>query len=193
MDPALAKAIADIEAMFAGYPRRAVLEGCPHCVGDVRVEDHDLFSLTIRLGNTIGTEADVKALLPTLLRNLVTGDELDPGIVLGKVAPSWLEPERLAVERFLDVVWQRLLAEFPPNLGAFHDVPTFLRAVPNPDHFLASWPHGSAPDRHLAAYVLATTDDWAHRNEVRDRLLEAFERDQDEPWADEFAVAHDFV
>jgi hypothetical protein len=193
MDPALAKAIADIEATFAGYPRREVLEGCPHCVGDVRVEDHDLLSLTIRLGNTVGIEADVKALLPTLLRSLVTADDLDPGIVLGKVAPSWPEPERQAVERFLDVVWRRLLADFPPNLGAFHDVPTFLHSVPNPGRFLESWPHGSAPDRHLAAYVLATTDDWAHRGEIRDRLFRAFERDQDMPWADEFAVAHDFV
>ena len=170
-----------------------MLAGGPHCRGDERVEDHDLFSLTISLGNTVGAEADVKALLPMLLANLVTTTELDPGIVLGKVSPTWPAAERRAVDRFLDAAWQQLLADFPANLGAFHDVLTFLHAVPNPAHFLADWPQGPAADRHLAACVLTTTDDWAHRDSVRDRLLAAFERDHDQPWADEFAVAHDFV
>ena len=193
MDSPLATAIAEVEAAFAGYPRQPVLAGCPHCRGDVRVEDHDLFSLTISLGNTVGTEADVKALLPMLLANLVTTTELDPGIVIGKVSPTWPVAERQAVDHFLDAAWRQLLTDFPAKLGAFHDVPTFLNAVPNPEHFLASWPQGSAPDRHLAACVLTTTDDWAHRDSVRERLLKAFERDHDQPWADEFAVAHDFV
>jgi hypothetical protein len=127
----LAEAIVRVEAVFAAYPRRAVLEGCPHCRGDVKVADHDLFSLTIRLGNTVGTEADVKALLPTLLKSLVTTDELDPGIVLGKVAPTWPAEEREAVDRFLDAVWPEL------PIGAFHDAETFLAAVPDRRRFAA--------------------------------------------------------
>jgi len=130
MNSRLAEAIARIETVFAAYPRRAVLEGCPHCRGDVRVEDHDLFSLTIRLGNTVGTEADVKALLPMLLRSLVTTGELDPGIVLGKVSPSWPAQEREAVDRFLDAVWSEL------PIGAFYDMEAFLDAVPDRRRFM---------------------------------------------------------
>jgi hypothetical protein len=132
MDSRLTEALARIETAFAAYPRRAVLEGCPHCRGDVSVADHDLFSLTIRLGNTVGTEADVKALLPTLLKSLVTTGELDPGIVLGKVSPSWPAEEREAVDGFLDAVWQEL------PIGAFYDVETFLAAVPDRRRFAVS-------------------------------------------------------
>jgi hypothetical protein len=131
MNSRLAEAIARIETVFAAYPRRAVLEGCPHCRGDVKVADHDLLSLTIRLGNTIGTETDVKALLPTLLKSLVTTGELDPGIVLGKVAPTWPAEERESVDRFLDAVWQEL------PIGAFYDAATFLDAVPDRRRFAA--------------------------------------------------------
>ncbi|GAA3431120.1 hypothetical protein [Kutzneria kofuensis] len=129
MSSPLAAAIAHIETVFGGYPQRPVLAGCPHCRGDVRVEDHDLFSLTIRLGNTVGTEDDVKALLPMLLTSLITTGDLDPGIVLGKVSPSWPAEEREAVDRFLDAVWQQL------PIGAFYDAETFLAAVPNPERF----------------------------------------------------------
>ncbi len=130
MTTRLTEALAQIETVFAAYPRRAVLEGCPHCRGDVRVADHDLFWLTIKLGNTVGTEADVKALLPTLLQSLVTTGELDPGIVLGKVLPTWPAEERAAVDRFLDAVWQEL------PIGAFYDTEAFLAAVPDRRRFV---------------------------------------------------------
>ncbi len=71
---------------FAGHPRSAVLDGCPHCRGSVRVDDADLFSLTISLGNTVGDRDDVKSLLPMLLERLITSTELCPEIVLGKLA-----------------------------------------------------------------------------------------------------------
>jgi hypothetical protein len=130
MNSRLAEAIARIETVFAAYPRRAVLEGCPHCRGDVRVADHSLFWLSIKLGNTVGGEADVKALLPTLLRSLVTTDELDPSIVLGKVSSSWPAEERGAVDRFLDAVWQEL------PIGAFYDAEVFLAVVPDRGRFV---------------------------------------------------------
>ena len=66
----------------ARYPRRAVLDGCPHCNGSVLVDEHDLFSLTISLGNTVGDRADVKALL-VLPERLLLSDDLEPVIVLG--------------------------------------------------------------------------------------------------------------
>ena len=116
MDGELAAAVARLREAFARYPRRAVLDGCPHCRGPVPVDDRDLFSLTISLGNTVGSREDVKALLPMLLERLVTSMELDPGIVLGKLPHekwrAWPRAEQDAVDGYLDAVWRSLLAEY---------------------------------------------------------------------------------
>ncbi|GGR87391.1 hypothetical protein GCM10010169_34550 [Micromonospora fulviviridis] len=58
MDGDLSVAVARLKEAFVRYPRRVVLEGCPHCRGPVPVDDHDLFSLTISLGNTGVTLSD---------------------------------------------------------------------------------------------------------------------------------------
>nr|WP_042179351.1 hypothetical protein [Kibdelosporangium sp. MJ126-NF4]CEL13774.1 hypothetical protein [Kibdelosporangium sp. MJ126-NF4]CTQ88142.1 hypothetical protein [Kibdelosporangium sp. MJ126-NF4] len=76
MDGNLAAALTRLGQAFAPYPRRAVLDGCPHCRSSTTVGEHDLFSLSIRLGNTVGGRDDVKSLLPLLFERLVTSDEL---------------------------------------------------------------------------------------------------------------------
>ncbi|MCG5469528.1 hypothetical protein LADH09A_003443 [Micromonospora sp. LAH09] len=86
MDDELTAALARVRDAFARYPRRAVLDGCPHCKGSVVVDEHDLFSLTISLGNTVGDRADVKSLLPVLLERLLVSEDLYPAIVLGKAS-----------------------------------------------------------------------------------------------------------
>ncbi|TMR25013.1 hypothetical protein ETD86_02540 [Nonomuraea turkmeniaca] len=58
-----------------------------------------------------------------------------------------------------------------------------------------------AADRHLADLVTgwwaggvrlpAAILTWLHRDEVRDRLYSAFERDHDASWADDLARAYD--
>jgi hypothetical protein len=189
-----------------------VLEGCPHCRGPVRVDDANLFSLTISLGNTVGGADDVKSLLPLLLERLVTSTELLPTIVLSKLAQQrwreWPAAEQAAVDGYLDVVWRSLLAHYPARTGSFSDAATFLDAVAaageHIGRFLDAWDtaDGPAADRHVAELVsglgfTARRADvlraWVCRAETRDRLLRAFDRDLDRPWADDLARAHDLL
>lgn len=138
VDGGLGIVLAQLGQVFAPYPRRAVLDGCPHCRTSTSVDEHDLFSLTIRLGNTVGDREDVKSLLPLLFERLVTSNDLDPGIVLSKLTQeqwrTWPPVEQRAIEEYLDAVWRSLLAEFPSRVGAFVDAAKFfdaaLRLVP---------------------------------------------------------------
>ncbi|WP_344870658.1 hypothetical protein [Allokutzneria multivorans] len=213
MNEDLAAALARVDHAFASYPRRAVLDGCPHCAGETTVDEHDLYSLTIKLGNTIGDRHDVKSLLPLLLRELTVSDSLDPGIVLGKLAReqwrTWASAEQAAINDYLDALWHALLADFPSRVGAFVGAADFLAAVVHTDsgveRYLAAWDAVSsgAADRHLALLVNdfdfrarradAVVVAWLRRASTRDRLLAAFERDHSAPWADELAAAHDRI
>jgi hypothetical protein len=209
----LPAALLRVREAFAGYPRRAVLDGCPHCRGRVPVDEHDLFSLAISLGGTVGTDDDLKSLLPLLLERLITTDELDETVVFGKLTMvggwrGWPVGERDAIQSYLDATWHHLLTRYPPNLGSLRDATAFLTAV-RPLHahlerYLRTWDdtHGPAPDRHLADLVLgwvhgadppAEAVAWAHRPTVRQRLFAAFARDADAPWAGDLAQAHDFL
>ncbi|WP_067813038.1 hypothetical protein [Nocardia inohanensis] len=212
MDPAIAEALTELGRVFAVYPRRPVLERCPHCGPPIRVDEFDLFSLTLKLGNTIGDRSDVKALLPMLLECLVNSTELDTDLVFGKLPQedwrSWPDREQRAIEHYCDAVWQSILAEFPCRLGAFAQVEDFLRPVAAAgiplDRYLAAWDEraGSAADRHLAALVTGplpadraadTVRAWLARDALRQRLFRAYERDHDRPWADDLALAHDIA
>lgn len=212
VDGELATAPARLGQAFAPYPRRAVLDGCPHCRTSTSVDEHDLFSLTIRLGNTVGDREDVKSLLPLLFERLVTSDDLDPGIVLSKPAQeqwrTWPPVEQQAIEESLDVVWRSLLAEFLSRIGAFVDAVEFLDAALSTgagiERFLAAWNTipGPAADQHLAQLVNTgsfadrrrkVTAAWLCREAIRDRLLTAFERDHNAAWADDLAMAYDIL
>ncbi|MGC5016969.1 hypothetical protein [Micromonospora sp. DT47] len=212
MGDELAAAMARVRDAFARYPRRTVLDGCPHCRGSVLVDEHDLFSLTISLGNTVGGLDDVKSLLPVLLERLVVSVELDPGMVLAKLPRgewrTWPAAEQEAVDGYLDAVWRSLLADHPSRVGSFLDAATFLDAAGSTgesvDRFLDLWDVtlGSPADRHLAETVSgfdfaarkpSALGDWLRRETVRDRLHRAFERDHDSVWADDFARAYDLL
>lgn len=211
MDDGLTTALTRVRHAFARYPRRAVLEGCPHCRGSVPVDEHDLFSLTISLGGTVGDREDVKSLLPLLLERMVTSMDLDPGIVLGMLPReqwrTWPEAEQDGIDGYLDAVWRSLLAAYPSQVGSFFDAATFLAAVGaavSVDRFLDVWnvTPGPAADRHLADAVnglndaargSSTLDAWLRREAVRDRLYRAFERDHDSIWADDLAQAYDLL
>ena len=136
------------------------------------VNEHDLYALTISLGNTVGTRDDVKSLLPMLLERLVATGELDPGIVLGKLPReqwrTWPGHEA-AIDGYLDAVWRSLLAEYPPRVRIVHR------------------------RRHLRRRRPSTLGSWLRREAVRDRLHQAFERDYDAPWADDLARAYDLL
>src|SRR5262249_54430398 len=134
MDDRVREALRRVGDAFARYPRRTVLEGCPHCRGQVSVADHDLFSLTLSLGGTVGAADDLKSLLPLLLERLVTDDELDADIVLGKLTlaggwHAWPAGERDALGEYLDAVWRCVLSRYPARIGALCDASTFLIAA----------------------------------------------------------------
>ena len=212
MDEELAVVLARVEEVFASYPRRAVLDGCPHCRPATPVDEHDLCSLSLRLGGTVGGRDDVKSLLPLLFERMVTSGELDGSIVLSTVAKeewrSWPAAEQQAIKDYLDAVWRSLLKEFPSRIGAFPDAATFLEAAAMTgdgiEKYLAVWDATFVPaaDRHLAQLV--TEHDfadarrksltvWLCREEVADRLISAFERDHDAEWADDLATASDIL
>jgi hypothetical protein len=212
VDGELAITLARLDRAFAPYPRRAVLDGCPHCRPSTPVDEHDLFSLTIRLGNTVGNREDVKSLLPLLLERLVTSHELDPDIVLSKLVQeqwrTWPSAKQQAVEEYLDAVWRSLLTEFPSRTGAFVDAAIFLDAANmtggSIDPFLAAWNTTLCPaaDQHLALLVNGhgfadrrrkVVTAWLCREAIRDRLLTAFERDHNAAWADDLARAYDIL
>ncbi|WP_328522736.1 transposase [Kribbella sp. NBC_00359] len=197
---------------FAPYPRRAVLDGCSHCRPSRPVDEHDLFSLTIRLGNTVGSREDSKSLLPLLLERLVACNELDPGIVLSNLSReqwrTWLPVEQQAVEEYLDRLWRSLPTELPSRIEAVLDAAESLDAAAltgdGIDRFLAACNtlHGAAPDQHLALLVNGygfadphrkVTTAWLCREAIRDRLLTAFGRDHDSAWADDLASAYDIL
>lgn len=212
MGDELAVAIVAVREAFTRYPRRAVLEGCSHCRSSLRVDERDLFSLTISLGNTAGSREDVKSLLPVLFERLVVSDELDPGIVLGMLPReqwrTWPGAEQDVIDRYLEAVWRSLLADYPSRLGSFTDTVTFLDAASSTGErvncFLDMWDAtlGSSADRHLAYTVNnynfasrrpSALGGWLRREMVRDRLYRAFERDQDAVWADDLARAYDLL
>ncbi|MBQ1019141.1 hypothetical protein KBX71_14885 [Micromonospora sp. D93] len=212
MENELTTALAGVRDAFAQYPRRAVLDGCPHCEGSVLVDEHDLFSLTISLGNTVGSRADVKALLPVLLERLLVSEDLEPIIVLGKLPGqewrTWPRVEQDAVDAYLDAVWRSLLADHPSRLGSFTGPATFLDAAraagERVERFLDVWDATLTPsaDRHLAETVArlnftnqrpSTVGDWLRRAATRDRLHRAWERDYDSQWADDLAQAYDLL
>ena len=210
MDP-LQDAIAQLREVFARYPVRAVLEGCPHCRGDVSADHPDLFALSLRLGNTVGTHDDLKSFLPTLFAELVTSGELDETVVVGRLDGwrEWPEDEREAVAGFLLASWSALLARYPAQLGSFRDAAGFLLAVQpmvaTLEKFLQVWERTRTrpADRHLAdtvdhwvhsgrelsPYVVA----WLHRPHIRTRLYLAFSADPAAADADLFARAFDFL
>ncbi len=211
-DALLAAATRGLVTAFSSYPVKEVIEGCPCCRGPVRVaQQHDLFSLALSLGNTVGTVDDVKSLLPLLLTRLVESAELDEHIVVGKCLgwQAWPLGERAAVDRYLHAVWRALLARYPARTGSLTDAAGFLRAVaPLYQERIVVFPqqwraiNPPAADRHLAdlvhAWVFggdlpAPVVAWLRRPVVRGYLFLAYIRQRDAPWSGELAEAYDFL
>ncbi|AYF74862.1 hypothetical protein D7D52_14430 [Nocardia yunnanensis] len=212
MTEGITAALRDLSAAFAPYPRRPILDRCPHCGPPVQVADADLFWLSIKLGNTVGDSADVKALLPLLLEHLATTNELDPTIVLGKLTQwdwrSWPPVEQAAIDRYLNQIWLALLSQSPSRIGAFADPAAFLEAlsavnVPL-EPFLSRWDsmQDKEADHSLAKFIVSLPvqpcspelQAWIARKDVQDSLLRAFERHHTDPQqADTFANAYDIA
>jgi hypothetical protein len=200
-----------LRAVFSRYPVREVLEGCPCCVGDVVSADADLFALSLRLGNTVGTHDDLKSFLPALFESLVSTNELDEAVVVGRLDGwrEWPQEEQDAVDEFLLAAWSALLRRYPAELGSFREAADFLRAVQpvyvSLERFLHVWENVRTrpADLHLAEtvehWVFSRGElnplvvAWLHRPHIRIRLFLAFSTAPNEPDADTFAEAYDFL
>ncbi|WP_021591206.1 hypothetical protein [Actinomadura welshii] len=212
MDEDLAAVLARLDQVFAPYPRRAVLDGCPHCRPATPVDEDNLFPLTLRLGGTVGGREYVKSLLPLLFERMVTSGELDGSIVLSTLTKEqwrhWPSAEQQAIDDYLDAVWRSLLRQFPSRMGAFFDAAAFLQAAATTGdsigRYLAVWDTipDPAADRHLAQLVnehdfadarRSGLTAWLCREVTIDRLISAFERDHDAAWADDLAMAYDLL
>jgi hypothetical protein len=206
VDDGLVRALGRVRLAFAKHPVRAVVEACPCCRGgQVRLADEDLFTLSIRLGNTVGTDADLKAHLPKLLEALVTTRELDESITLGRLTGrlDWPADEHAAIQGYLSAVWRAILHRWPAELGSLTSAAAFLGNLPDdPDPYLHTWDLIGTPsaNRHLADLVHArmygqrlpeVVVRWA--DGAHDRLLRAFEADVDGPHADAYAEAVDLL
>jgi hypothetical protein len=165
---ALDAAIEALYQVFAAYPLRPVIEGCPHCVsredGD-QLHVHPLRDLTpddvryyaFKAMTTFGDEVDFKHFLPRLLELLareLQGGELlgfDEEILGGKIAlaeyMSWTPTERAAVERFFMAAWRVTLATFP-SMPAPQTLLCTIAQFASADDlapYLAIWRHTLTP------------------------------------------------
>jgi hypothetical protein len=149
----------------------------------VRWAEYNIHSLTISLGNLIGTFDDLKSLLPMLLTRLVADDVAsserpDESVVIGKLAGerhwrNWPAPERDAIDAYLHAAWRALLSTYPARTGALVDPATFLRTV-EPVYgdltgFLTAWRAVNPPaaDRHLADLVHA----WVYTADLPEQVV----------------------
>lgn len=134
---ALQQAIEQLYAVFARYPLRSVVEGCPHCVYAADNEmlhaaplralpRENLEKYAWKTMTTWGKVSDFKHFLPRLLEILVDDDcDFDFEAFGSKFHyaeyGAWPEDERLAVESFCMAWWRVVLATFPTrNLIIFH-------------------------------------------------------------------------
>lgn len=114
-----------MEALYATFNRYAGthLEGCPHCVSfedsaslrraPLRQLGGELHRYLFKAMTTWGTEEDFKHFVPRLLDLYASSS--DAWLLCDKLAyarwRSWPEPERRAVESYLQALWRARLAE----------------------------------------------------------------------------------
>jgi hypothetical protein len=123
----LAEALAGVYRVFAAYPLRARIAGCPHCVGEVdelalhtaplgQLGEDDLGLYAFKAMSTFGDVEDFKHFLPRILELMLVGggypglgrDVVGSKLALAK-ADGWPEGERRALGDFLLADWQACL------------------------------------------------------------------------------------
>ncbi|MFB9902552.1 hypothetical protein [Allokutzneria oryzae] len=155
-----AEAVERLYQVFGRYPLRAVVEGCPHCVGP---EDHatlraaplrvltsaQLKRFAAKAMTTWGDEDDFRHFLPRLLE---LGDLDGLGGKLRHANWSqWPADERAAVDGFLSELWrERLDVPLLDELAVIYDdiEPFLVVWKENPD---ATKLAAAVPDERLSA------------------------------------------
>lgn len=205
-DAGVDAALWGLDAAFVAHPVPLVLAGCPHCHGEVWIDDADPLTLVLGLGVTIGTPHDVRALAPWLLRRALTDDRIDLRTVLSRIGEywrGWASSECDAVRDVVDAIWTALLdihPDDPAGATAVAALDSIAALGEPPDRQLEIWEYKelSSADHHLAELVVdafygARVDRrvvaWAHAAPRRERLYRARHRDADRRWAGTLVAA----
>lgn len=148
----LQASIEELYHIFAVYPLRANIEGCPCCVSDAdqatlhskelsALEEEDLSYYAFKAMTTFGMVEDFKHFLPRILE-LTAKRKLgvDDFVVLGKLEygnwTTWDKIEQEAVGQFLKAWWKNAVntESFDADLlvelhqRQLHDLPSMLQA-----------------------------------------------------------------
>lgn len=207
MDAAVGAALWNVEAAF--------VEHTPTALGDSRAQDDvDAGAWVLALGVTLGGPADVRALTPWLLGEVVYGERVDLHTALARIAQFWSDwspAETGAVRNLVDALWSAVLDRHP---GPGSTGPTAATAVAfldaasglgdPPDRLLAIWEWKQLPsaDHHLAELVVdafygarvhPAVLAWSIDGPQRERLRRALARDRGERWVGDLAAAVDLL
>lgn len=130
----LSSAIERLYDVFASYPLRAQIDGCPHCVHPAMEEPlharplreltgEELSLFSGKAMTTWGDDIDFRHFLPRLLELVALGDsDIDSFFVMGKLAYGkwelWPGEEQQAVRDFLLAWWADVLEKSPDEVDA---------------------------------------------------------------------------
>ncbi|MHB8879476.1 MAG: hypothetical protein ACYC8T_37765 [Myxococcaceae bacterium] len=164
--------IATLYEVFAQYPLRPRIEGCPCCRSDAdervlhsralrKLSSADLRDFASSSLTTRGDDLDFRHFLPRILEIIATADFDWPDleVVFGKLGYAgwrkWPRVEQDAIDGYFEEKWRLTLAEFP----AIHDAETVLCSLNCADvdlaPFTSEWltTRTEPSARHLAELV----------------------------------------
>lgn len=177
----LQEAIENLYAVFAVYPLRKHVEGCPCCV---REPDHarlhskplrqlsgeDLNPFAAKSLTTWGDEHDLKHFLPRLLELMAAkGLNIDGEILTGKLIYTgkgyypgwhrWPETEQAAIRQFFMALWEEVLGKDPAYPMAHDWLWVIGRAEDDLQPYLQAW-RDAGSDSALRHLVHAVHDEY---------------------------------
>ena len=146
MSEKLQKSIENLYEVFAKYPLKEKIQGCPHCISDEadnvlhskplrKLMAEDLSYFAAKSMTTFGDEDDFKHFLPRLFELMSQGESVcnyGEEILIGKLGyanwTEWNEVEKSAVENFL-MKLIRYSSDFEKDKAYFTE--TFLAGIAN--------------------------------------------------------------
>jgi hypothetical protein len=223
-----------IEALyrvFARYAPRGVVMGCPHCLSEEEMArltatplrahtGESLGHYTFKAMTTWGVESDFKYFLPRILELFpfqefgAVSAELLAKKILHAGWKAWPEEERIAVQAYVEAVWDLLLTREVGSLllQAENVLGWAVRLVDDVGPLLSTWERTSTPsaDVHLARMVEAfgykpelapkelgshgaTVARWLFRAQIQQRLENAFFANPSGPYSDELSSSADIL
>jgi hypothetical protein len=173
-------AIENLYTVFARYPLRLDIDGCPHCVSAAdnncihvaplrKLSVDNLARFTFKTMSTWGTVDDFRHFLPRIFEHLAAdggGGWIDPEVAFGKLQygqwQSWSLVEQEAINNYCQSLWKACLADANHPFEIDRLIGCVGRAVDQLEPYLAQWqPHRSRSEamrfaklvQHLASRV----------------------------------------